>query len=413
MNANNWFAAGRLAACIKMPYFASAVLGLVPHQMPNIGTMGITDTGVLYWDPALAIKWTVENLAWVLLHEAEHYLREHGKRAKQVNAEPSLWNIATDAENNDDLVAAGAAFPRFTDGDGVPKAFIGTPSGVTPTSIGCRDGKLAEEYYVHLKTHVKIIDIAIAGFGKKGKKCGSGAGAPNPDIEGQIPKELDKTEIDQAQIKQEVAEAIRQHIKDRGTVPAGLKRWADETLGAPRVPWQQKLARACRRAIAYRSGMGDYRYDRPSRRQSAFGYGTGSPVFPALRAPIPRCAVIIDTSGSMGEAELQTGLEEIKGILSAVGTQVDFFACDAEVHEAKKIRNVSEVKLTGGGGTDMRPAFAAVEKLSLKLNLVVCVTDGQIGSPGKQPRGIHVIWLIVGQYANTKPASWGEVIVLD
>ena len=46
-----------------------------------------------------------------------------------------MWNVAADAEINDDLIAAGLGLP-----DGV----------VTPTGIGCEDGHAAEVYYRHL-----------------------------------------------------------------------------------------------------------------------------------------------------------------------------------------------------------------------------------------------------------------------
>lgn len=459
----DWFAAGRIMAGHKMPYFTAAVMGLVPYAVPGYGTLGVTARGVLVWDPELSKKWTVENLAWVLLHEAGHYLRDHAGREKACAAEHTLWNIAGDAEINDDLIAAGAKFPPFTKEDGVDEEKVGQPSGVTPGEIGCDDGKLCEEYYSHLRKHAKVIKVGVvmmagggtaqqgpgqpgkqpgqgagqpgkgqgSGKGKgkgggsggiviaqvgQGKGCGSGAGNEPNEVEQGIPGSLGKSPAEQKRIQREVAEAVRQAAsKGRGTVPAGLARWAEEVLGTPRVPWQQKLARVCRSAIAYRAGAGDYRYDRPSRRQGAFGYGTGSPVFPALRMPVPRVGVLTDTSGSMGDAELKTGLEETKGILAAVGAEIDFYACDAALHTAAKIRNISEAckLLKGGGGTDMRPAFDHIIKQPRKPEVLIVVTDGQIGDPGPPLAGIRVIWLVCGEHRDTSTLKFGEVIEMD
>lgn len=435
----------------KMPYFTAAVMGLVPYQMPGFGTLGVTARGVLIWDPELSQKWTVEHLAWVLLHEAGHYLRDHAGRQKMHSAEHSLWNIAGDAEINDDLLAAGGVFPPLTKEDGATGDRIGKPSGVTPIEIGCEDGRLAEEYYSHLRKNAKVVNMQVVlqsgatggkgkgqqnqpGYGMNkgqsrnpgkagdvitatvghGHNCGSGAGCEPHPMEAQVPASLGKSTAEQKRIQREVAEAIQQAAsRGRGTVPAGLVRWAGEQLGAPTIPWQQKLARLCRSAVAYRPGAGDYRYDRPSRRQGAFGYGTGAVVFPALRMPIPQCAVIVDTSGSMGSEELESGLKEVKGILSAVGAQIDFYACDAEVHSARKVSRIQEVLqlLKGGGGTDMRPAFEAAMRATRKPEIIVCVTDGQIGDPGPKPAGAHVVWLIVGSYRNTN-LPWGEVCEL-
>jgi predicted metal-dependent peptidase len=452
-----WFAAGRIMACHKLPYFSAAVMGLVPYEIPKYGTLGVTARGVLIWDPELAKKWSVENLAWVLLHEAGHYLREHATREKAAGAEHTLWNIAGDAEINDDLVAADAKFPPLAKEDlihpdgTVDESKVGQPSGIVPETIGCEDGRLAEEYYAHLRKNAKVIRIGMAsmgpsggagqkgkgqgqGQGKKpakgqggggtivvavghGKGCGSGAGCePSPE-EAQVPGHLGKSQAEQKRIQREVAEAVRKHVasKGRGTVPGGLQRWAEELLGPPRVPWQQKLAKVCRTAVAFRPGAGDYRYDRPSRRQGAFGYGSGSPVFPALRMPVPQVGVLVDTSGSMGDAELKVGLEETKGIMLAVGAHIDFYACDAELHSAKKVRDIREAckLLKGGGGTDMKPAFEHIVRQARRPEVLVVVTDGQIGDPGPQLPGIKVIWLVLGSYRNPKPAPWGEVIDVD
>lgn len=434
---NDWFAAGRIMATQKMPYFTAAVMGLVPYQVPGFGTLAVSDRGVLLWDPELSKKWTVENLAWVILHEAGHYLRDHAGRRKQCAAEHSMWNLAGDAEINDDLVAAGAVFPKITQDETNDPTRIGQPSGVLPKDIDCEDGRLAEEYYAHLRKNAKVIEqgtVSMEGSGNgkgkkgtgssktlsvlagKGKNCGSGAGQePSPE-EAQVPNSLGKSPAEQKRVQREVAEAIRNAAsKGRGNIPLGLQRWAEEVLGPPRVAWQSKLARSCRAAVAFRPGAGDYRYDRPSRRQGAFGYGTGSPVFPALRMPVPRCAIIVDTSGSMGEAELKVGLEETKGILTAIGAEVDFLACDTEVHSARPIRTVQEATklLKGGGGTNMQPAFAAVQRRPKRPEVVVCVTDGQIGDPGPPPRGMKVIWLVCGQFRDTRSLAWGEVIELD
>lgn len=323
-------------------------------------------------------------------------------------------------EINDDLREAGAKFPALSAEDGVPPERIGQPSGVFPETFGCTPGRLAEEYYAAIrktrrspKSKSGKSAPGIPQCGDAG--CGSGAGAEPSEAETKIPTDMGKSKAEQKRIQRTVAEAVRVAAQGgRGNVPSGIQRWAEEVLGPSRIPWQQKLAQLCRNAVAYRAGAGDYRYDRPSRRQSAFGYGSGSPVFPALRMPIPRVAVIVDTSGSMGREELAQGLAEVKAILAGANAQVDFFACDAAVHVARKVRNITEVMglLKGGGGTDMRPAFDAVAKLPQPSEVIICATDGMIGDPGPKPRA-HVIWLAVGSFGDSFHPPWGEVVRLN
>src|SRR5262249_58365557 len=115
------------------------------------------------------------------------------------------------------------------------------------------------------------------------------------------------------------------HGKQRGTVPAGLLRWAEEVL-APTVNWRAVLAAEMRRAVAEVSGAVDYSYRRPSRRSAV----SGPVVLPALRRPVPEVAVVCDTSGSMTDDLLAMVLAEVEGLLRALGLarQVRVLACD-------------------------------------------------------------------------------------
>lgn len=55
-------------------------------------------------------------------------------------------------------------------------------------------------------------------------------------------------------------------------------------------------------------------------------------VLPSLRSPLPWVAVIIDTSGSIGDPELGVAPAEVAGVLREVGVRGDkviVLACDA------------------------------------------------------------------------------------
>jgi predicted metal-dependent peptidase len=247
--------------------------------------------------------------------------------------------------------------------------------------------------------------------------CGSCAGNPNANepqqaagqpSDGRSPAEL-------AAMRRQVAEKVREMASQgSGKAPGGWARWADELLGAPKVRWQDKLARACRRAVSFKSGAVDYSYSRQSRRQGVLGTGDGIPILAALRQPVPRVAVALDTSGSMGTAELQVALAETKGILQATGANLTFMSCDTQVNAVGTVRRWQDaVKLVkGGGGTDFRPVFDKLAKSGAKRpDLLIFVTDGQGPAPARDPGYAHTIWLLVGPYARP-PCTWGESIVV-
>ena len=160
-------AAGRLVVREKAPYVTAALLGLVPVETPGLGTIGITEKGFMLWDPAAVAGWTVDQVGAVLYHEVWHLLRDHGARARAMGADHTLFNIAGDAEINDDIREAGWTLP-----DGC----------IYPDTIGCEDGKTAEEYYASLRQQCK-------GSGENAEQgqepgpgwCGSAAGHALPD----------------------------------------------------------------------------------------------------------------------------------------------------------------------------------------------------------------------------------------
>jgi len=409
MNPKDKLAAGRLLAGEKMPYFRAALWSMIPHEAKGLGTFGITEHSVLLWDPAMAEKWSVEEVADTLLHEVGHLLRDHAKRCKTQGFDRARWNVAGDAEINDDLKAAGLCKQG---------------QWVFPKDLGGEDGKLAEEYYHLIKPQGSGQQQGNANGGKGGKSfsmpdkpqagngwCGSGGGNPvdgEPDPQ-QVPG---RSEADVARVRRQCAEEVRKEAeKGRGSVPGGWVRWAEQFLQPSVVPWQHKLARFARQAVADRAGMTDYSYRRPSRRQSALGWGAGSPILPTMRGNKPNVLVAIDTSGSMGDSEVHDALVETNGIIKAVGGDVHFIACDAMVHSNAKVVNIAQVKglMKGGGGTDFRPIFEAALALPKRPSVIVFMTDGCGPAPEAAPAGMAVIWVLIGPYQQ-RPSAWGEYV---
>lgn len=382
-----------------------------------MGTIGVTDKAVLMWDPEWMAGNTPEQAAGLLIHECMHLMLGHMKRGKAAGRDPALDNKAGDLAINPGIVDMGFKLP-----DGARK-------GLFPEDFGWERGLTTDEYYELLRK------LQEEGGGSGGGSapghigagaCGSCAGNPNPNEPGnpnggtdpQTAQALGQAERSPAELDRmvrQVAEDIRAEAsRSRGTVPAGLQRWADEALKPAEVPWDQKLRRLARAALAWTAGASDHRYDMPSRRQAGIGYGPGKPVLPRLRQPKPKVGVIGDTSGSMGNAELAAVIRETNGVLKALGADVLFAACDSDVHGGvKKVKTATDLAkaMRGGGGTDMRPAFEEMMKSRPAPNIIICITDGQVGDgvPDKAPPGVKVIWVGVGPH-QMRPAPWGEYL---
>jgi predicted metal-dependent peptidase len=81
---------------------------------------------------------------------------------------------------------------------------------------------------------------------------------------------------------------------------------------------------------------------------------------PAWESRPVRVGILIDTSGSMGDTDLREALEETVGILRTVDGRVRVASADYDLSEqsiVEDIRAAPDVKLIGGGGTDMGAAL--------------------------------------------------------
>ncbi|GAA3337152.1 VWA-like domain-containing protein [Amorphoplanes nipponensis] len=372
--------AARYRAAQDRPYLATALFSLTVVESPHVATMGVDRRWRCHVSPAFVARTPVPQLAAVWIHEVAHLLRDHHGRADRLPAGATpdhlRINVAQDCEINDDLLADRLPLPA----DRVEPATYGLPAGL-----------LFEQYLTLLPPEVRArSDCGCGAHGAERPWERDGAGGVSPAE----------------------AEAIRRdtarQILGRGDVPAGWRRWAGRTL-EPRVDWRRQLSGAVREALAWAGGAVDYTYARPSRRSAALR----GVVLPRLRRPVPRVAIVVDTSGSMGEPELAAALAEVAGVLRVVGVggnRTTVLSCDAAVHVARAVYTVGEVRLSGGGGTDMRVGVA--EALKYRPQVVIVLTDGLTPWPDTPPESARLIAALIGPAA-PRPPDWITTVAVD
>lgn len=92
----------RMMAHQYFPYLSPYVYSLVPVERPGLGTMAVDTQGRMYYDPEFCEKITLNEGAYVVLHEAWHLILRHCHRAegiigKSPTARQRRWyNIAVD-----------------------------------------------------------------------------------------------------------------------------------------------------------------------------------------------------------------------------------------------------------------------------------------------------------------------------
>ena len=253
------------------------------------------------------------------------------------------------------------------------------------------------------------------GVGIEGWDCGSAADSVRRDYETEGDKVDGGVDEDRADlIRQQVAVEIRNHVRNRGSVPAGYERWATELL-EPVVDWRRELASLVRRTFAQVAGLRDYTYTRPSRRQSAMKQSGQGIILPAMRQPNPpKISIVVDTSGSMSDEMLSWALSETQGVLRSLGSsgrQVRVISCDAAA-TTTKITNVTQVNLTGGGGTDMRVGITEAMAYRDKPDAVVVLTDGYTPWPDEPLKGATLIVALTDDGAASRVPEWARKVLI-
>ncbi|ALV37253.1 VWA-like domain-containing protein [Streptomyces sp. CdTB01] len=391
----------RLQAARARPYLATALFALHTVASRAVPTMAVDRHWRCYVSPGFVDRTPVEELAGVWVHEVSHLLREHHRRGDRVAKERGLtgpaerlrMNIAADFEINDDVY-----------GDGLPR-----PEGaVHPDLLQLPTGQLMEDYLrrFRLGPHTEGLAWLDCGSGADGREREWDLGPDGADG-------LSEQERDAVRFR------VAQGIKGRpGNAPEQWRRWAEEAFHPPQ-PWRELLGAAVRSAATAPGAGEDYSYGRPARRSA----GLPGVVLPSLRRRPPRVCVVIDTSGSVSDAELGSALLEVAAISRAVGGRRDLVTvvpCDAAARVAHPLCRAEGIPLLGGGGTDLRTGFAKALRTRPGPDVVVVLTDGQTPWPEERPACRTVVGLFPRpddswveddpEYVPDTPPAWARVV---
>ncbi|SDI28123.1 Predicted metal-dependent peptidase [Sinosporangium album] len=397
--------AARLLAARARPYLATALFALHTVESRRVPTMAVDRDWRCYVSPAFVDRTPVEELAGVWVHEVSHLLRDHHGRSDRVALERGLtgpgdrlrMNIAADFEINDDVFGDGLARPE---------------GAVEPGLLGLTEGELMEDYLRQFRLGPYTQDLVWLD-------CGSGADG--------LEREWDLGPDGANRLSPQERDAVRFRVAEGitarpGNVPKGWQRWAEEAFHPPQ-PWRELLGAAVRSAASGAGGGEDYTYGRPSRRSA----GLPGVVLPSLRRRPPRVSVVIDTSGSVSDAELGSALLEVAAIVRVVGGRRDLvsvLSCDAAAQVVHSMCRAEGIPLVGGGGTDLRAGFATALRARPRPDVVVILTDGQTRWPDARPPCRTVVGLFPRarrqsswdeddpDYMPDTPPEWARVVVI-
>lgn len=390
----------RTKLIMDKPFLGALVLRL-PMRMaePKWCQTTATDARHFYYNPEYIDALSIEQVEFVLAHEALHCALSHFARRQHRNK--FRWDLACDYAIN----------PLLLKDDLTP------PPGVLVQESF--EGLTAEEIYPMIDENNtdEPMDKHVYDGDEQKQEDGQGnQSSEQNQANDEIQPELDENENGGAkqppplndgerenletQWQQRLAGAAQQAL-EAGKLGGEMARMVDHFL-QPRLPWRMLLAR-------YMTMMArdDYTYNRPSRRE-------GNAIFPSLRSSEVALVVAIDTSGSVTDKEIAQCVAEINALKGQMRARITLLACDAElseeapwIYEPWEDFNVPN-ELIGGGGTSFKPVFEYVTKEMQQPDLLVYFTDADGEFPEIEPN-YPVIWLVKGK----EKVPWGQRVQLN
>ena len=372
----------KTAMLLHVPFFASLLLdmmdmkvGKFPGVFPPGNETAATNGKTIWIDEDFLDSMPLPEAVFVVCHEVGHAMWQHMSRGKKYHDtgfegkpfDPRLWNIAGDYVINDLLVESKIGK--------MPKV------GLHDTSKGTSLDMVDDVYR-------KLLNDDPGGSGQGFDIHILEAGSAN-----------------EAEWKRAVKTAA-DAAKAMGKLPDNLKRFVEQLLN-PTIPWQEKLRHHVMKAI----GRDSHTWSKPQRRR-LITQGVILPSYTGFAAG--HVVVAVDTSGSIGEKELQVFMTELQNILdTARPTGVTVIACDADIHDVTELDAHENLldnmpPLSGGGGTSFIPPFEWCKEQGLEPAALIYFTDMCGPFPSEAPN-YPAIWCAT----TDQQAPWGETIRVE
>lgn len=250
------------------------------------------------------------------------------------------------------------------------------------------------------------------GEGGEGAGSGEGGGFDEHDWEGA--KELSSEEV--KELEKEIDQALRQgqiaRAKLQGEGAGNMTRALGDLL-APQLDWKE-LLREFINAVCTTRDASSWR--RVNRR-----YLCMDTYMPSMVGEkIGDIVVGVDTSGSIGNDELNKFLSEIKAITDNVNPEKlelyywDSTAYDPEVYDASNMDSlVQSTKPKGGGGTNPCSLMERLNKENKKPQCIIMLTDGVVGGEWGDRWSAPMLWVISNSYKKDIVAGTGKTIYIN
>jgi len=356
----------------KSPFYYYLLLGIkmVPSKSVRNLKLAFSREGdvILYYNEENVAKKPERMVEALLLHEVMHLVLQHFLLRPKDERDKKIWDLAMDAAVNQyipELSAFGVPIDvLIREGHGVDNDVL---FAIPPDWMW---GENAEKYHDWMLEEMEKMgrfDVEVVTAFREGVDDHSGL------FEEDLPVEmiLELT-------KEHVGKAFNLYGKD---LPGNLKREVLIALENPELDWKTLLRRFFGVSV-----LGD-RYSTPLRPNRRYDH------LPGWRNEyLARVSVVLDTSGSIVEEEINRFLAELEKIARTVREDIWLVQIDRDVTAVTRYKagTWKRLEIFGGGGTDLQPALDYTERV-LRSEGTVVFTDGHADVPLARRRVMFVL----------------------
>jgi predicted metal-dependent peptidase len=272
---------------------------------------------------------------------------------------------------------------------------------------------LIDEKYRGMDAHQVFLLLEKEQQQNEGNGGSGSGGIPSMD-EHDWENASNGTAEEQEATAREIESALRQGAILAGKMGGNVSREMQDLL-TPKVNWKDAL-----RDFVKTSTQGK---DQTTWRRLHKRYIGLDIIMPSsYDEKVGSIVVAVDTSGSIGNAELAQFLGEVKSICDEVNPEkIDLLYWDTEVaghetYQGAELANVTDVtQAKGGGGTSPECVPHYMRKENLDPECVIMLTDGYIGmqDPNDWQIGKPILWCIKGNNHFDSNSVVGKVVHVE
>lgn len=381
------------------PWASQIFYCMEKHPISGMGTMGVGVSGDrlhLVYDPLFVLSMERSEVGFVMVHEALHVMFHHvTKRIPQDSSAAQKWNIAADLAINCLIPRSSTCIMPSWKKDPVDDK--GNPlqgADGKPIKKGDRMGVLPKDYKAEDK---KAMEWYFNILPKPDPSNGGGDGGSGDGGEGDS-QSLDVHDLWEASelVDQEIKNTVERISKNRqwGNLD-GEAQSAILAAQVAEVPWYKLL----------RHALGDLMSK--STVKSMKKVNRRIPMYPwkgNIKTGVDNKLVAFDTSGSVGNEELEKFLTEVNRLVEDE-QPVDAICFDTRVIGKPRpfVRALRKYNFKGRGGTCFSPVIQFAHDHRYKH--LILFTDGYAECP-PHVSGLDILWVITPDGSETPPEGY-------